>query len=172
MNGQKLKAAYLIIVALIFAVPNIAVTILGFESFPLTCAPMFAHHIDVDTKLYSLKFEGMDPNGTLTDLIDHYGKSEVLFERHFFGSVYGSVGSANPFSDILCDNEELFYQRSIAFFNNYSSFLRAAYDLEFPYILVSAKRMDQFDNAGFEPLGYFDAESNSFHLTNTDQDAE
>lgn len=172
MNGQKLKAAYLIFVALIFAVPNIAVTILGFESFPLTCAPMFAHHIDVDTELYSLKFEGRDPSGALTDLIDHYGKSEVLFERHFFAKVYGSVGSSNPFSDILCDNEELFHQRAVAFFNNYSSFLRAEYDLEFPYIVVSAKRMYQFDNADFEPLGYFDAESNSFHLTNTDPVAE
>ena len=75
MNDKLVQKKYAIIIFCLFIIPNVFVVVLGIESFPLTCAPMFGHYINSNTELYEFKFEGVK-NEQSIDLIDFLGKPE------------------------------------------------------------------------------------------------
>ncbi|WP_418603852.1 hypothetical protein [Hwangdonia sp.] len=158
------KKAYFKIVTALILVPNIFVAILGIESFPYTCAPMFGHYIDDNTDLYLFKFEGVT-DSTQVDLTRYYGKSEDLFIRHFFSKVYGSTHAISPFDSKLSESKSDFQDRMDAFFNYYSGFILSEYNLSFNQISLSVKSVDQNRNIikYFKPIGYFDYSDKKYH---------
>jgi hypothetical protein len=117
INSQK---RYVFLIFCLFLLPNIFVVVLGIESFPLTCAPMFGHYIDDNTKLYEFKFEGLK-NGKTTDLIDYLDKPENHFIRHFFSKAYGSTNTIYPFTNKLSESATSFQNRMNMFFQQYQS---------------------------------------------------
>ncbi|WOD43383.1 hypothetical protein [Hwangdonia lutea] len=158
------KKIYFNIVATLILVPNIFVAIIGIETFPYTCAPMFGHYIDDNTNLYLLKFEGVN-DSTKTNLTEFYGKSEDLFIRHFFSKVYGSTHAISPFDSKLSESKSDFQYRMDTFFNHFSTFILSEYNLSFDQINLSVKNVDQNRNiiTDFKPIGYFDYSDKKYH---------
>lgn len=135
---------YKILVWAIVLTPNLFVICLGIESFPLTCAPMFTHHIDNDTDLYLLKFEGITSTNKKVDLKDFYGRMERDFMRHFFGKVYGIAKGRNPLNSLLFeDTEESFEKRMNVFFGNYNAYLLQRHQLSFKSINLLIIKVDK-----------------------------
>ena len=165
INKLFKKNTYLKIVAVLILAPNIFVAVLGIESFPYTCAPMFGHYIDDNTDLYLFKFEGVN-DSTTTNLTNYYGKSEDLFIRHFFSKVYGSTHAISPFDSKLTESKSDFQYRMNAFFNHFSNFILAEYNLSFKQINLSVKSVDQNRNiiTDFKPIGYFDYSDKKYHV--------
>tara|TARA_R110002050_G_scaffold296426_1_gene456393 strand:- start:40572 stop:41087 length:516 start_codon:yes stop_codon:yes gene_type:complete len=158
---------YLIFVFSIVLLPNIFVMIMGIESFPYTCAPMFGHYIDDKTDLYLLKFEG--ENGTdKIDLLDNYGKSpKGLFIRHFFSKAYGTTSKISPFSNTLTDSKVEFNTRMKAFFENFSTFLSKEYNMSFDKINILIKKVDQNRNSltNYSLIGFYNSEKKQYYST-------
>lgn len=154
---MKWKTTYKIFVFSFILSPNIFVAILGLESFPYTCAPMFGHYIDENTSLYILKFEGVD-NGRVVNLLEYYDKAEVRFIRHFFGKVYGSTEPRSPYSSRLTDGKKEFETRMNNFFQNFSMFLSVKHNMHFDKINIQVMKVDQNRNklSEFSLLGYYD----------------
>ena len=147
-------------------VPNLFVIILGIESFPLTCAPMFAHHINKDTDLYVFKFEGVLSDSTTLNLQDYYGKSERNFMRHFFGRAYGVSSGINPFSNyVFEDSKKAFQARMDTFFMNYIAFLKEAHNLSPKKIKLSIRKVDVHRNplSDYELIGYYDVANKNYN---------
>lgn len=159
MNSKLYKALIIPLILL----PNIFVMILGIESFPYTCAPMFGHYIDTKTDLYLLEFEGVNNNKT-TNLINYLGKPEDFFMRHFFSKVYGSTQAISPFSNKLSENNEAFQNRMNTFFIHYTEVLKKEYQLTFEKINIKAVRVNQNRNKLSEPkiIGVFYTSKNKY----------
>lgn len=161
---KLLKKTYFLLTVSIVLLPNIFVVVMGIESFPYTCAPMFGHYIDDTTDLYLFKLEGVKNNET-TDLTEFYGKTEDFFMRHFFSKVYGSTKAISPFTNKLSESPEYFNKRMNAFFDYYTSFLKTEYKKSFDNINVAVKKVDQDRNtlSDYEVIGYYDTTKNKYH---------
>ncbi len=160
---MKAKNTYKAIVIAFFLVPNVFVMLVGIESFPYTCAPMFGHYINKDTKLYLFKLEGVN-QGKSTDLIDYLGKPEDFFMRHFFSKVYGSTDAISPFTNKLSESETAFQNRMTLFFDKYSRVLKEKYTLSFEQIQLKVVRVNQ-DRKPLSPpqiVGYYDCLSKTY----------
>jgi hypothetical protein len=154
---MKLKNSYKTFVISLLLIPNLFVVVLGIESFPYTCAPMFGHYIDNETPLYLFKLEGLNQNKT-TDLTAYLGKPEDFFMRHFFSKVYGSTQAISPFSHKLSESQSAFQNRMHVFFEHYTTVLKEKYHLSFEQINIKAIQVDQKRQPRAEPqlLGYYD----------------
>ncbi len=154
---MKWNIAYRNLVLFLVLAPNIFVVIMGIESTPYTCAPMFGHYIDENTDLYLFKFEGV-LDGEKTNLVDYYGKPEGFFIRHFFSKVYGSTKAISPFTNKLSESPEAFNKRMQAFFISYGNYLQKEYNKSFDKIDLFIKKVDQNRNVlmDYELLGFFD----------------
>ena len=154
----------------IILVPNLFAIWFGVASFPYTCAPMFAHQVNDQSKLCVFKFEGSNACRTL-DLDDNYGRNEIFFIRYFFSKVYGSADKISPFDTRLSDTNIDFHQRMDDFFENYSSYLKIEERLLLDRITIKVKQVDVFrhDIAPCEVLGYYDVKlkkyTSSYEIT-------
>ena len=157
MSKRPWKSKYAIVIWAIVLVPNLFAIYFGVASFPYTCAPMFAHQINDDSKLCVFKFEGSNACKTV-DLEDNYGRSETFFVRYFFSKVYGSADAVSPFDTRLSDNHTDFHQRMNDFFEDYATFLDAEEQLPLDKITLKVKQVDVYRNdvAPCEILGYYD----------------
>ncbi|MEL6916711.1 MAG: hypothetical protein AAFO99_03170 [Bacteroidota bacterium] len=167
MKRYSIKKIYLIVVSMVLLLPNLFVVVMGIESFPYTCAPMFGHYVDDNTNFYVLKFEGLTDDGEKIDLVDYYGKLEIYFVRHFFSKAYGSIDPINPFSGRLSDNEEDFLKRMEIFFENYKAFLEKEHELFFNRIDISVAKVDAKRNIldDYRLMGYYDFNTESYFST-------
>ncbi|MEO0527062.1 MAG: hypothetical protein AAFZ89_07540 [Bacteroidota bacterium] len=167
MKRYSIKKIYLIVVSMVLLLPNLFVVVMGIESFPYTCAPMFGHYVDDNTNFYVLKFEGLTDDGEKIDLVDYYGKLEIYFVRHFFSKAYGSIDPINPFSGRLSDNEEDFLKRMDIFFENYKTFLEKEHELFFNRIDISVAKVDAKRNIlkDYKLMGYYDFNTESYFST-------
>ncbi|MDD7885848.1 hypothetical protein [Flavivirga sp. 57AJ16] len=161
---KLIKKIYKPLIISLILLPNLFVVIVGIESFPLTCAPMFGHYIDDETDLYLFKFEGENSLGK-TNLVKYYGKRETLFIRHFFSKVYGSTEAISPFSNQLYESNTAFHDRMNAFFNHYYSFILAEYSLSFSKINLMVKKVDYKRNSltDYETIGYFNIKDKKYY---------
>lgn len=157
MNFKSWKLKYAVAIWSIVLLPNIFAIYFGVASFPYTCAPMFAHHIDDESKLCVFKFEGSNAFETV-DLTDNYGRSETFFIRYFFSKVYGSSEPVSPFATRLSENKVDFQHRMNDFFEGYAAFLDEKKQLPLDKITLKVKQVDVFrhDIAPCEILGYYD----------------
>jgi hypothetical protein len=169
---MQIKKTYKIVVTSLLILPNIFVVIMGVESFPYTCAPMFGHYINNNTSLYLFKFEG-ETNDNKIDLIDYLGKPESQFMRHFFSKVYGSTSPISPFTNKLSESETQFYQRMNMFFKHYDAFLKSNYNINLDRINIKVVKTNQQREplSEAECIGYYDCSkkvyiSNSINNTN------
>ncbi|GAA3664780.1 hypothetical protein [Microbacterium marinilacus] len=99
-----------VVVAAVVLVPNVWVIARGVEDFPFTVAPMFAHYVDADTRLYAFRFEGVRGEGTGRDgsarerseplPIERTGHSEVELMRYFASFVYAPLDETAPFRQL------------------------------------------------------------------------
>ena len=161
---RTLKKVYKLIVIALILTPNLFVIVLGIESFPYTCAPMFGQYIDDSTHLYLMEFEGVNDTTTI-DLTDYYGKPEDFFIRHFFSKVYGSTDAISPFTNKLSESPEAFQLRMDEFFNYYSLFIKKEYGLSFERINLKALRVNQNRDVleTSKIIGYFDSKTRSYN---------
>ncbi|WP_406683908.1 hypothetical protein N1F78_14620 [Seonamhaeicola sp. MEBiC1930] len=161
---KHLKSIYPTLIATFILVPNIYTIILGIESFPYTCAPMFGHYINDETDLYLLKFEGETVSNKI-DLKDYYGRPEDHFIRHFFSKVYGSTQNISPFSNRLTENEIFFNQRMNSFFRNFSNYLNEKQNLELLKINLMVKKVNskRQNLSEFEIIGFYSIEKGKYY---------
>lgn len=157
MRKRPRISKYTILIWAIVLVPNMFAIYFGVASFPYTCAPMFAHQVNGDSKLCVFKFEGSNACKTV-DLEDNYGRSEIFFVRYFFSKVYGSSEAISPFDTRLSDSNQDFQRRMNHFFEDYATFLDAEEHLPLDKITLKVKQVDVFRNdlAPCEVLGYYD----------------
>ncbi|WP_373518385.1 hypothetical protein [Pricia sp.] len=157
MGFKSWKSKYAVLIWTIVLLPNIFAIYFGVASFPYTCAPMFAHQINEDSKLCVFKFEGSNACKTV-DLEDNYGRSETFFIRYFFSKVYGSSESVSPFARRLSENKAAFQHRMNDFFEGYAAFLDKEKQLPLDKIILKVKQVDasRQDIAPCEILGFYD----------------
>lgn len=157
MRLKSWKSKYAVLIWAIVLVPNIFAIYFGVASFPFTCAPMFAHQVNDDSKLCVFKFEGSNTCKTV-DLADNYGRSETFFIRYFFSKVYGSSEQVSPFATRLSENKADFQRRMNDFFEDYAAFLDEEKQLTLDKITLKVRQVDAFrhDMAPCEILGYYD----------------
>ncbi|MFD0988637.1 hypothetical protein ACFQ1R_00890 [Mariniflexile jejuense] len=160
---MTLKNIYKATIIPLIVIPNIFVMVLGIESFPYTCAPMFGHYIDSKTDLYLLEFEGVN-DGKTTNLINYLGKPEDFFMRHFFSKVYGSTKAISPFSNKLSESDEAFHDRMKLFFLHYTKILKDEYHLTFQKINIKAVKVNQDRKKLTEPkiIGFYDTSEKEY----------
>ncbi len=163
MGFKPWKSKYAVVICSIVLLPNIFAIYVGVASFPYTCAPMFAHHINVDSKLCVFKFEGSNAYKTV-DLTDNYGRSETFFIRYFFSKVYGSSDPISPFATRLSENKADFQNRMNDFFEDYAAFLCEVKQLPLDKITLKVKQVDAFRHvvAPCEILGYYDVNRKTY----------
>lgn len=141
MKKQSWKSRYAILTWAIVLLPNLFAIYFGEASFPYTCAPMFAHQVNDDSKLCVFRFEGSNACETV-DLEDNYGRSEIFFVRYFFSKVYGSSDEVSPFDTRLSDNKEDFHNRMDDFFEDYAAFLDEEKQLPLDKITLKVKQVN------------------------------
>lgn len=161
---KVLNKTYKYLIITLLVLPNVFVMLLGIESFPYTCAPMFGHYINEDTSLYLLEFEGVH-NGKTTNLINYLGKPEDFFMRHFFSKVYGSTEAISPFTNKLNESEVAFQYRMNTFFKHYTSMLKHEYQLSFDTINIKAVKVNQDRTPLAKPeiIGFYDLHKNQYN---------
>lgn len=157
MRPKSWQSKYKILIWSIVLVPNIFAVAFGVASFPYTCAPMFAHQVNEDSKLCVFKFEGSNERETV-DLINYYGRSETFFIRYFFSKVYGSSEAISPFDTKLSESREDFQKRMDVFFEDYAVYLAKEKQLSLDRITLKIKQVDKFRNdiSSYETIGYYD----------------
>ncbi|KAF0242106.1 MAG: hypothetical protein FD180_4089 [Planctomycetota bacterium] len=91
--------------------------LLRVESWPLTCAPMFANHVEPDGARYSFRFISVDQSGKERELPSSAGGlPELRLKRVFFAKYYGSVDPGYEYGGIADDTPAKFEARMTAFF--------------------------------------------------------
>lgn len=163
-NNLNVKKVYKILIVSILLIPNVFVAISGIESFPYTCAPMFSHYIGEKTELYVFEFEGIN-DGSITELSNYYGKTELYFIRHFFSKAYGSIENISPFSNRLSDDRENFSLRMNEFFFNFNEMLKIKHKTSFNRINLNVIRVDKNRNQLALPctIGFYEIDSQQYY---------
>ncbi|MEK7467490.1 MAG: DUF393 domain-containing protein [Planctomycetota bacterium] len=104
---------------LICAVLGVAAagTVLRVESWPLTCLPMFANHVEPDGARYSFRFIAVDDRGREREIpSDACGIPELRLKRVFFAKYYGSTDPAYEYGAVAADTPAKFEERMSGFF--------------------------------------------------------
>lgn len=96
---------------------NLTATILGFENWPFTPAPMFAHYIDAETPRYAFEYRAHFENGTEAALNYPSVGAHWALNRFFFKYVYGSAEAESVFAEFPQDSVQAFEARLSAFFS-------------------------------------------------------
>ncbi|AXP82435.1 hypothetical protein CJ739_3373 [Mariniflexile rhizosphaerae] len=158
-----MKRVYKPLICACFLIPNLLVIIFGIESFPYTCAPMFGHYINKDTKFYLFKLEGVKDSKSI-DLTKYLGKSDDLFMRHFFSKVYGSTDAISPFTNKFSESKSDFQERMDLFFKNYSNLLMDKYKRSFDKINLKIVEVNQKREPQTKPeiIAYYDSEKQHY----------
>jgi len=106
--------------ALAILTPNIAAVVGGFEDWPFTPAPMFAHYLGPGSERYSFTFKGEFSDGS-TKQVGYYsvGANWSLL-RFFFKYVYGAAGRKSVFTQFPADSKEQFEERLSIFFSAFA----------------------------------------------------
>lgn len=105
---------------ILFLSPNIAALLVPFESWPYTNAPMFADYVGEGTRLYTIRFIGLDGSGLETRLDpSHAGQRSIEIYRHFFKAVYGAQAPRSAFRIRGVDSRDAFERRASRFFEAY-----------------------------------------------------
>jgi predicted DCC family thiol-disulfide oxidoreductase YuxK len=102
-------------------------TVLRVESWPLTCVPMFANHVEPDGARYSFRFVAVDEKGKEREIpSDACGIPELRLKRVFFARYYGSVDPSYEYGALPGDTPAQFEERLTAFFALFAAEARNA----------------------------------------------
>lgn len=125
---------------------------------------MFGHYINKKTPLYLFKLEGKSDSATI-NLMDHLGKSDDYFMRHFFSKAYGATTTISPFANRLSDSPKEFEHRMNVFFANYSNFLRTKEHLTVKRINLLVKQVNASRESlsNYQMVGYYDVATKTYH---------
>lgn len=142
MINRIKKNGYVILIYLLILIPNGIVIFYGLESFPYTCAPMFAHYLDQDTPIYVQRFDGYVGDEKI-DLTEYFGKNSVIFNRNFFCKYHGGNGTRTPYSNWIEDTEENYLNRMKVFFDYYGTYVENTHNMVLDSIHCSIQQVDK-----------------------------
>lgn len=103
--------AFALAFSALFLVPHVVVVVAGRESYPWTCAPMFAHHLTRGEMRYAFRYVVEGPEGGRGLDYDDLGLAARRSWRFFFAYVYGSAERGYPVHEVGPDAPADFARR-------------------------------------------------------------
>ncbi|WP_164861491.1 hypothetical protein [Microbacterium sp. CPCC 204701] len=156
------------LISAVVLVPNAVVIALGVEDFPFTSAPMFAHHIGPDTRLYAFRLEAVRDGASEPFPLEMTNLDPLELKRQLASWYYRPMSDTSPFRDLSGDSSspEVFDDRMATFFRPLTDFLRDERGIEYDGVNLY---VDTVDSSGelleSEHVGYYETATRRYTQT-------
>lgn len=144
-SRRSIRSAILpAVVTAVLVIPNLVVIALGIEDFPFTTAPMFAHYVGPDTRLYAFRFEGVRDGEVEPLPLEETNRNPIEVMRQFASWYYRPMTDTSPFRELgpQSATPEQFAARMTDFFEPITDFLRDRRGIEYDSIEVYVDIVD------------------------------
>lgn len=145
---HRVRSAILpVLVSAAILIPNVVVIALGVEDFPFTTAPMFAHYVGPDSRLYAFRIEGVKDGVSEPLPIEETNLYELEVDRRLASWYYRPMTDTAPFRDLSGrDEDPVFFEATMAeFFAPIVDFLSEKRGIEYDSVEL---HIDVVDTSG------------------------
>lgn len=156
------------VVSAVILIPNLVVIALGVEDFPFTTAPMFAHYVGPETKLYALRLEGVRDGTAEPFPIQETNLNPIEFQRQLASWYYRPMTDTAPFRDLSGESStpEGFASVMSDYFGELTDFLRDQRGISYDAVELYVDIVDSSGNPiATEPVGTYDTATQTYTQT-------
>jgi hypothetical protein len=156
------------VLSAVLVIPNLIVIALGIEDFPFTTAPMFAHYVGPDTKLYAFRLEGVRDGESEQFPIEQTNLSPLEVKRQLASWYYRPMTETSPLRDLSgsSSSPEVFSAEMADFFQPLTDFLVSHRGIAYDGVNVY---VDTVDTSGkvleSTHVGYYETQTRRYTQT-------